>query len=118
MARQYEVKGSGDKNIVVKVDGLETANMSISSDIQAEDIFKSLDYHPGDTYELIDGGADGVPDKPYEVFRDFLQTVTNGVNDVKNAAEANTENDGEPAADATAVTDAPADNVYDEDIPF
>lgn len=118
MARQYEVRGSGDKNIVVKVDGSETANMSISSDIQAEDIFKSLDYHPGDTYELKNGDADQIPEKPYEVFKDFLQSVIDGVNDVKKTATENIENGGEPVGDTTALTDASTDDAYDEDIPF
>lgn len=117
MARQYEVRGSGEKNIVVKVDGLETANMSISSDIQAENIFKSLDYHPGDTYELKNGGADQILEKPYEEFKEFLQSVIDGVNDVKKTA-VNSIDGGEPAGDATALIDASTDDVYDEDIPF
>lgn len=68
MARRYEVKGIDAKTIGVSVDGKETVRFEIASDVQAETVYKSLDYHPGDTYEFVDGDSGSLPEKPYEAF--------------------------------------------------
>lgn len=118
MVRRYETKGIDAKTIGITVDGKKTVDFQIASDVQAEAVYKSLDYHPGDTYELVDEGRGVLPQKPYEAFRDFLQSVIDGVNDVQPSNLDIVAEVGE-----TSLEDDYADERYlgqadDEDIPF
>ncbi len=79
MARQFKVEGTDEGAIRISVDGKPTT-LSVDSDIQAEDIYNSLQYQPKDTYVFEDGGAGKVAQAPYEAFRDFLKDIVTQVN--------------------------------------
>ena len=79
MARQFKVEGTDEGTICISVDGEQTV-LSVDSDIQAEEIYKSLQYQPKDTYAFEDGGAGKVAQAPYEAFRDFLKEIVTQVN--------------------------------------
>lgn len=79
MARQFKVEGTDDGTIRISVDGKPTI-LSVDGDIQAEDIYNSLQYQPKDTYVFEDGGAGKVAQAPYEAFRDFLKEIVTQVN--------------------------------------
>lgn len=118
MARQYEVRGIDDKAVGITVDGKETVSFQIASDIQAETVYKSLDYRPGDTYQLVDAGAGSLPDKPYEAFRDFLKSVIEGVNEVQtDAAQSVNDSDVNGQLD-DSFSEQSFNNGDYEDIPF
>lgn len=120
MARQYEVKGVDAKTIGITVDGKQTVEFQIASDVQAEAVYKSLDYHPGDTYEFVDGGAGSLPEKPYEAFRDFLKSMIEGVNDVQPAGDQSGDGDGDDGngRPGNLPLEQPVNDSLDEDIPF
>lgn len=114
MAKQFKVEGTDEGAICISVDGKPTI-LSVDSDIQAEDIYNSLQYQPKDTYVFEDGGAGKVAQAPYEAFRDFLKEIVIQVN--KLAEDDNAEQDEDDTAsqsteEAFGVTD------YSEDIPF
>ena len=90
MAKQFKVEGTDEGAICISVDGKPTI-LSVDSDIQAEDIYSSLQYQPKDTYVFEDGGAGKVAQAPYETFRDFLKEIVIQVN--KLAEDDNAEQD-------------------------
>lgn len=81
MARQFKVEGTDEGTVCISVDGKQTI-LSVGSDIQAEEIYKSLQYQPKDTYTFEDGGAGKVEQAPYEAFRDFLEEIVTQVNNL------------------------------------
>ena len=74
MEKQFRIEGTEEGTICISVDGQSTT-LSVDSDIQAEDIYNSLQYQPNDTYVFEDGGAGNVAQAPYEAFRDFLKEI-------------------------------------------
>lgn len=112
MARQFKVEGTDDGTICISVDGKQTI-LSVDSDIQAEDIYNSLQYQPKDTYVFEDGGAGKVAQAPYEAFRDFLKEIVTQVNKL---AE---DDDAEQDDAASQSTEEKFDAIdCSEDIPF
>lgn len=79
MVKQFKVEGTEEGAISISVDGKSTT-LSVDADIQAESIYKSLQYQPKDTYVFEDGGAGKVAQAPYDAFRDFLKDIVTQVN--------------------------------------
>ena len=121
MARQFKVEGTNDGTIRISVDGKQTI-LSVDRDIQAEDIYNSLQYQPKDTYVFEDGGAGKVEQPPYEAFRDFLKEIVTQVNNLAgNGDEEPNEGDVAPEkgdAAATGAEETPAVINDDDEIPF
>lgn len=81
MEKRFKVEGTDEGTIRISVDGTPTT-LSVDSDIQAEEIYKSLQYKPNTTYTFEDGGAGEVAQAPYEAFRDFLKDIVTQVSDL------------------------------------
>lgn len=101
MVKLFKVAGTDKGTICISVDG-KSRTLSVNSDIQAEDIYKSLRYEPNDTYKFVDGGAGKVAQAPYEAFRDFLKEIVGQVNAL--ATENSPEGVGPDAATPDAST--------------
>ncbi|NMF26724.1 hypothetical protein HF885_09880 [Olsenella umbonata] len=82
MARQYRVKveSSERPTLRVEVDGKPTVTFLLDTEIRAEEVFKSLDYSPEDTYELTGADSDNLQSQPFAAFVDFLRQVIAGIN--------------------------------------
>ena len=61
MARQFKVEVTDEGTVCISVDGEQTI-LSVDSDIQAEEIYKSLQYQPKDTYTFEDDETGKVGD--------------------------------------------------------
>lgn len=121
MARQFKVEGTDEGAIRISVDG-KPITLSVDSDIQAEDIYNSLQYQPKDTYVFEDGGAGKVAQAPYEAFRDFLSEIVTQINNLAgNGDEEPDKGNVAPEEGDTAATgaeEAPAVINDDDEIPF
>mgnify|MGYP000978757710 CR=1 FL=1 len=114
MEKQFKVEGTDEGSICISVDGKPTT-LSVNCDIQAEDIYNSLQYQPRYTYVFDDGGAGKVAQAPYEAFRDFLKEIVAQVNKL---AENNDSGSDEIDA-ATHSVGAPTDGIpRDNEITF
>ena len=82
MARQYRVKAESSERprLFVEVDGNPTETFLLDTEIRAEEVFKSLDYSPEDTYELTGADSDNLQSQPFAAFVDFLRQVIAGIN--------------------------------------
>lgn len=90
MARKFKVEGTDGGTICISVDGKQTI-LSVDRDIQAEDIYNSLQYQPKNTYVFEDGGAGKVEQAPYEAFRDFLKEIVTQVNKLAENGDGETD---------------------------
>ena len=99
MAKQFKVEGTEEGTISISVDGKSTT-LSVDADIQAESIYKSLQYQPKDTYVFEDGGAGKVAQAPYDAFRDFLKDIVTQVNKLADNGDAMPEEGNAVVTDA------------------
>lgn len=114
MAKQFKVEGTDEGAIRISVDGEQTI-LSVDSDIQAEDIYNSLQYQPKDTYDFEDGGAGKVAQAPYEAFRDFLREIVTQINKLSDNGDEESD-EGDAATISAGETSSVIND--DDEIPF
>jgi|GEM_PF-3785934 len=80
MGKTINIQDISDSKIQVLLDEKLKLLVSLTSPIQASQIYDSLDYTPGDTYKVIIQKNGHMPEDAVDLFGKFYNDLTAGIN--------------------------------------
>lgn len=109
MARSIKLNGTAT-GIELTVDGNVEATFTRDKAIDALSFYNALDYHAGDTYELIEGSCGPIHKGSFDSLEGLVREIIDGINGLATQ---------ELSEDGDAHTSGQLDNmIEEEDIPF